>query len=35
LIQLLEGIVYGNIGEEFAGYREGWTGEDKKNALAY
>jgi len=27
--------VYGNIGEEFAEYREGWTGEDKKDVLAY
>jgi len=35
LIQLLEGMVYGNTGEELAEYREGWTGEDKKDAFAY
>jgi len=31
LVQLLEGIVYSNIAEEFAEYREGWTAEDKKD----
>jgi len=35
LIQLFEAIVYGNIAEEFEEYREGWTAEDKKDALAY